>query len=51
MEPSVDCGDGRKATDLGGLGFGFVGQPIIPQRGAAPERAAVLTCLRIIPPD
>lgn len=49
LDPSVDCGDGRHATDLGTLGFGFAGQPVIPQRGAAPDRAAVLDCLRPVP--
>ncbi len=46
MEPSVDCPDGRRATDAGALGWGFVGQPLIGQRQTAPERAAVLDCLR-----
>lgn len=50
LQPSVECGDGRRATDAGDLGFGFVDEPLIPQRGAAPSRVAVLDCLRILPP-
>ena len=49
LEPSVTCPDGRKATDAGGLGWGFVGQPFISQQEAAPgspDRAALLECLR-----
>ena len=51
LEASVDCPDGRKATDAGALGWGFVGALLIAQdeRGLAspsPERGAVLDCLR-----
>jgi hypothetical protein len=49
LEPSVDCPDGNMATDAGGLGWGFVGQPLIAQRETppgSPGRAAVLDCLR-----
>ena len=51
LEPSVDCADGKKATDAGGLGWGFVGAPLIAQDETAlaspsPDRGAVLDCLR-----
>lgn len=51
LEPSVDCAGGKKATDAGALGWGFVGEPLIAQdeRGVAspsPDRGAVLDCLR-----
>lgn len=49
LEPSVDCPGGKKATDAGAVGWGFVGEPLIAQREtppASPERAAVLECLR-----
>ena len=51
LEASVDCPDGRKATDAGALGWGFVGAPLIaqderPPASASPDRGAVLDCLR-----
>ena len=51
LEPSVDCDNGKKATDAAGLGWGFVGSPLIAQDetdrpAASPDRAAVLDCLR-----
>ena len=49
LEPSVECPDGKQATDAGGLGWGFVGEPLIAQRESPPgslQRAAVLDCLR-----
>lgn len=51
LEASVDCPDGRKATDAGALGWGFVGAPLIaqderPPASPSPDRGAVLDCLR-----
>ena len=50
LEPSVDCANGKKATDAGGLGWGFVGAPLIaqderPPAAPSPDRGAVLDCL------
>lgn len=50
IEPSIQCADGRKVTDAGGLGWGFVGRPLIAQdetqvASPSPDRAAVLDCL------
>lgn len=51
LDPSVDCADGKKATDAGALGWGFVGAPLIAQDetglpSSSPDRGAVLDCLR-----
>ena len=49
LDPSVDCPDGRKATDAGSLGWGFVGEPLIAQVESppvSPGRSAVLDCLQ-----
>lgn len=51
LEPSVECDNGMKATDAAGLGWGFVGAPLIAQDetnrpSPSPDRAAVLDCLR-----
>lgn len=45
IEESKPCADGRKVTDVGSLGWGFVGSPLIGQTQAAPDREAVLACV------
>jgi len=45
LEPSVECSDGRSATDAGTLGMGFVGEPLIGQGQDSPDWAAVYDCL------
>lgn len=45
LEPSVECADGRSATDAGTLGIGFVGEPLIGEGQDSPDRGAVLDCL------
>ncbi|MCW2607090.1 MAG: hypothetical protein JWO60_1783 [Frankiales bacterium] len=45
LEASKTCADGRRLTDAGGLGLGFVGSPLIGQTQSAPDRAAAFDCL------
>jgi hypothetical protein len=47
LEPSVECADGRFATDAGTLGIGIVGEPLIGQAQAKdnPAWAAAYECL------
>lgn len=45
LEPSKTCADGRRLTDAGGIGLGFVGEPLIGPTQSSPDRAAAFDCL------
>ena len=45
LEASIICADGRRLTDAGSLGLGFVGRPLIGQTQASPDRRAAFHCL------
>lgn len=45
LDPSVQCADGMSATDVGTLGFGFAGEPLITPGQASADAGAVLDCL------
>lgn len=45
LEASVECANGKTATDAGTLGIGFVGEPLIGEGQSSPDNGAVLDCL------